>query len=262
MKRKKVALVLSAGNAPGFSHVGILTMLERFKIPIDLVIGCSMGALVGGIYCAGKLKEFRKEILNMDKRQTYRLFIAKPSIFGAVHHEKIETFLNKFIENKRIERLKKKYTCVALDLVSGNKIIFREGDLIKAILASISIPGFFVPIKKGKQLMVDIGYFDPLPVDLAKEICPSCHVIAVDVHERKYKIKPGVIPNIFETFRRLLSIGQKIMVGDKEKGADILIKPKTNVGGFQYHRAEEAIMAGEEAVLLKIPQIKKELGLV
>jgi NTE family protein len=261
MKRKKVALVLSAGNAPGFSHIGVLTMLERFKIPIDLVVGCSMGALVGGIYCAGKLKEFRREILSRDKKQTYRLFIARPSIFGAVHHEKIERFLNKFIKNKIIEKLNKKYACVALDLVSGNKIVFREGDLIKAILASISIPGFFVPIKNGKHLIVDIGYFDPLPIDLAKQICPDCHIIAVDVHERKYNIKPGVIPNVFETFRRMLSIGQKMIVGEKGKVADILIKPKIKIGGFQYHRAEEAIMAGEEAVLLKIPQIKKQLGL-
>lgn len=169
MKRKKIVVVLSAGNALGFAHVGVLTMLERFKIPIDAVIGSSMGALVGGIYCAGKLKEFRKELLTKDKKYIYRLFVTKPSILGILHHEKIEEFLNKFIKDLKIEKLKKEYACVALDLVSGKNVIVTKGNLVRAILASTSIPGLFIPVKDANKIMVDAGYFNPLPTDVAKK---------------------------------------------------------------------------------------------
>jgi NTE family protein len=261
--RKKVVLVLSGGNAPAFAHVGVLTMLERFKIPIDAVIGTSMGALIGGIYCAGKLKEFRKEILTRGKKEAYRLLIAKPTILGVVQHGKVEQFLNQFIMDVRMENLKKKFACVALDLVSGRKIIIDKGKLIPAILASVSIPGIFVPIMKGKKVMVDAGYFDPLPIDVAKKICPKHFVLAADVrHKNQELVKPGKVPNIINTFYRLIQISETLWTKNMGFGANVLIRPEAKIGRFQYHLAEKAIMSGEEATLLAIPELKKKLGMI
>jgi NTE family protein len=259
---KKVVLVLSGGNALGLAHVGVITMLERFKIPIHAVVGCSMGALVGGLYCAGKIKDFRKELLTKNRKEIYRLFIAKPSALGMVHHGKIEQFLNQFVRNVKIEELNKKYVCIALDLVSGEKVILSKGNLTKAILASTSIPGVFVPVMKGQKVMVDAGYFDPLPIDVAKEVFPDYFILAVDVGKRKKEVvEAGRIPNIVNTFRRLIQISENLWTKNLGVGADILLKPNVKIKPFQYHLAEKAIMDGEEEALLNIPKIRKELGL-
>lgn len=261
--RKKVVLVLGGGNAPALAHVGVLAILERFNIPIDAVVGTSMGALVGGIYCAGKLKEFRKELLKRGKKEAYGMLIAKPSKFGIVHHGKVEQFLNKFIEKDRIERLNKKFACVALDLVSGKKIIIDKGNLIEAILASTTIPGVFVPMMKGKKVLVDAGYFDPLPIDVAKKIYRDYFVLAVDTRHKKHElVKPGKIPNIINTFYRLIQISENLWTKNMGVGANVLIIPEAVIGRFQYHHAEKAIMAGEEATLLALPEIRKKLGII
>jgi NTE family protein len=261
--RKKVVLVLSGGNAPALAHIGVLTILERFKIPLDAVIGTSMGALVGGIYCSGKLKEFRRELLKRGKRDAYRMLIAKPSKFGIVHHGKVEQFLNQFIGNLKIEKLNKKFACVALDLVSGKKIVIDKGNLIEAILASTSIPGVFVPIMKGKEVLVDAGYFDPLPIDIAKDLYKNYFILAVDTrHKKQELVKPGKIPNIINTFYRLIQISENLWTKNMGVGANVLITPESEIGRFQYHHAEKAIMAGEEASLLAIPEIKRRLGMI
>lgn len=261
--RKKVVLVLSGGNASALAHLGVIRILERFKIPIDAVVGTSMGALVGGIYCSGKLKEFRREILKMKKKQIYRLFVAKPSALGMVHHEKIENFLYNFVKNKKIEKLDKKYTCIALDLVSGKKVIIDKGNLLTAILASTSLPGIFVPIMKDNKVLVDAWFFDPLPIDITKKIFKKHFILAIDVrHKKQELVKAGKIPNVFATFYRLIQISENLWTKNLGKGADVLIKPEGKIGRFQYHLVEKAIMAGEEAALLAIPEIRKKLGLI
>ena len=261
--RKKVVLVLSGGNAPALAHVGVINILEKFKIPIDAVIGTSMGALVGGIYCAGKLKEFRKELLTRGKKEAYGMLIAKPSTLGIIHHGKVEQFLNQFIKNVKISKMKTSFACVALDLVSGKKIILDKGNLVPAILASVSIPGVFVPIMKGKKVMVDAGYFDPLPIDIAKKLYPKYFILAADVrHKKQELVKSGRIPNIINTFYRLIQISETLWTKNMGFGANLLIRPETKIGRFQYHLAEKAIMAGERETLLAIPDIKKKLGLI
>ncbi len=263
MTKKKIALVLSGGNAPALAHVGVLTMLERFEIPVDAVIGTSMGALVGGIYCAGKIKEFRNELLNKGKKEAYRMLIAKPSNLGIIHHGKIEQFLNQFIKNIKIENLNKNFVCVALDLVAGKKIVLDKGDLVEAILASTSIPGVFVPVMEGSKVLVDAGYFDPLPIDIARKIYPKHFILAIDVgHKKQELVKPGKIPNIINTFYRLIQISENLWTKNMWTGANFLIRPDSKIGRFHYHLAEKAIMAGEEAALLAIPELKKKIGMI
>ncbi len=260
MKRKKVAVVLSSGGACGLAHIGVLTMLEKFKVPIDIVVGSSMGALVGGVYCAGKLKQFRNQILTADKKKIYNLFITKPNSLGMIGHEKIEYFLYNLVRNKRIEGLDKKYACVTLDLISGKEMIIEKGNLLNAILASISMPAIFVPIKKNhSNFLVDSGLFDPLPIKLAKDMGAE-KIIAVNMtHEETMNSKKT--PNVFQTVLRLIHLSEFRSAKLQLEKADVVIEPKSNISGTAYHQGEKAIMDGERAALLAMPQIKKELKL-
>jgi NTE family protein len=163
-KKKKLALVLSGGSARGLAHIGVLEVLEENKIPIDAVVGTSMGAVIGGIYAAGKLKEFKEEIIKMSHSRMraifwtlkFRRFDVDPSkAFGPV--------LSKYLKNKKIQDLGIDFTAIATDLKTGEEVYLNEGNLVKAILASVCLPGICHPMTLGKRLLIDGGVVDPLP---------------------------------------------------------------------------------------------------
>jgi len=253
----KIAVVLSSGGAAGLAHIGALSMLERFKIPIDMVVGASMGALVGGIYCAGKLDKFRKEVLSADKKKIYNLFISRPTSRGLILPDKIENFLYRYLKNIKIEKLKKKYACIALDLVSGEEVVINKGNLLRAILSSIALPTIFPPVKYESKILVDGGLFDPLPVEIAKRM-NNYKVIAINISPEQ-KMNTKKIPNIMKIVFRLIHLSELKWSEKQLKKADLLINVNLKMSGFDYNNGERAIMAGEEAVLLAMPKIKKLL---
>ena len=164
--QKSVSLVLSSGGARGLAHVGVIEELEKRGYQIAEIAGCSAGALVGGMYAAGKLPEFKDWICNLDRLDVFSLMDFTFSSRGFIKGEKVYNALKKVIKDQQIETLKTPFSCNAVDYKSGKEIIFREGSLYAAIRASGSIPTIFQPARHHRQELIDGGVLNPVPISL------------------------------------------------------------------------------------------------
>jgi len=163
-QQKTVALVLGSGGARGYAHVGAIEVLEERGYKIVAISGCSMGALVGGIYAAGKLREFKDWATGLDRFDIFRLLDVSFSSPGAIRGEKVFSVVRDLIGDTLIENLPIDYTAVATDLLHHKEVWFQEGLLRQAIRASVAIPSLLTPeIVKGRVL-VDGGLLNPLPI--------------------------------------------------------------------------------------------------
>ena len=179
--RKKVQLVLGSGGARGIAHIGVIQMLEEQGYEIIEVYGCSMGAVIGGMYCAGYLKPYTEWLTKLTKSDVYRLFDLTFSMQGFVKGEKIFSVLEQMAGKRQIEDLPIPFTAVATDMLSRTEVHFTKGDLYKALRASTGIPGVFKPIAENKSLYVDGGVLNPLPVNLVRRR-EDAIVVAVDLN--------------------------------------------------------------------------------
>ena len=175
---KKVGLVLGGGTALGFSHIGVLEILEKNKIPIDYISGTSMGAVVGALYASGFSIKDIKELATSTKWENLVDF--KLPDRGILSGDKIENFLRVMLKNKKFKDLDIPLTIIATDVYNGEKIIFKKGDLASAIRASISLPSIFVPFKYSNRILVDGGLVDPVPVEEVREMGADV-AIAIDL---------------------------------------------------------------------------------
>lgn len=155
MKKKNVALVLSSGGARGLAHIGAIEELERAHYAITSIAGCSMGALVGGMYAAGKLGEVKRWMMGLDRKQILSLVDFSFSLNHLVKGVKVIDALKQIVPDVNIEDLPIPYAAVATDWNSGREVVFRSGSLYEAIRSSISIPLFFNPVRKQDMLLVD-----------------------------------------------------------------------------------------------------------
>jgi NTE family protein len=165
---KNIALVLSSGGARGFAHIGAIKVLEREGYTITSVAGTSMGALVGGIYASGQLKEFEEWVSSLDVMEVLKLTDLTISGRGFVKGKKVIDRMKEIVPARRIEDLHIPYSAVATDLTRGVERVFTEGNLFDAIRASISIPTVFQPFLKGGDYFVDGGLVNPIPINRVK----------------------------------------------------------------------------------------------
>jgi len=176
--RPKVGLALSGGVVRGISHIGVLKVLEREKIPIDLIAGTSIGAIIGGLYASGvKASEMERLVRTTELRKLIDFTVPKT---GFIAGKRIESYIRNIIKNKNFEALPIPLSIIATELNRGEKVIFNQGSLTKAIMASISMPGIFEPVIDHNSILVDGGLVDPIPVDLVKEMGADI-VIAIDL---------------------------------------------------------------------------------
>jgi NTE family protein len=166
--KKKVQLVLGCGGARGIAHIGVIDRLLEDGYEIVEVYGCSMGAVIGGMYCAGFLPQYREWLVRQTKSDIYRLFDITFSMSGFVKGERIFGVLEQLAGKQQIETLPIPFVAVATDMLSRKEVYFKTGDLYKALRASTGLPGVFKPVADGKCLYVDGGVLNPLPVNLAK----------------------------------------------------------------------------------------------
>ena len=160
---KKVALVLGSGGARGYAHIGVIEALEARGYEIGCIAGCSMGAVVGGIYAAGKLNEYREWTESLDYLDVLRLLDVSFRL-GAIRGEKVFGKIHEIVGEIDIEQLAIPYTAVATDLTNQQEIWFQEGCLHKAMRASAAIPSLFTPVTQGSRMLVDGGLLNPLPI--------------------------------------------------------------------------------------------------
>ncbi|XKH61103.1 patatin-like phospholipase family protein [Halomonas sediminis] len=180
-KGNKVALVLGSGGARGYAHIGVIEVLEEQGYEIISVAGCSMGALIGGIYASGKLPAYRDWVCGLDYFDVLKLVDVTWSPMGAMRASKIMNKLEALVGDVLIEDLPIPVTTVATDLVRQREVWFQSGPLLRAIRASIAVPGVITPVHLGDQVLVDGGLLNPLPMMPVGAAHAADFVVAVNV---------------------------------------------------------------------------------
>ncbi len=248
----KKGLVLGSGGARGFAHLGILQVLEEEKIEMDVVVGCSAGAIFGAFYCAGL------DLHRIGRLFTYPGFSKKlidPAVSkeGLIKGDKILEVIRLLTKDMSFADLRIPLAIVATDIETGELVVYREGSVAQAVRASISIPGFFKPHRYQGRLLVDGAVKTRLPIDIARNMGAE-KVLAVDV-------KKGMMPNLTSAMDILLQaieILEEDLLRAQCQKVDLLIQPDIgHIGSFQFDRAEEAIRLGRSIALAKSSEIKR-----
>jgi NTE family protein len=182
LSRKKVGLVLGSGSSRGWAHIGAIEALEESQVPIDFIVGCSVGSYVGALYACGSLKSLKEFVLRMNGRKVFSYFdVVFPRSGLLDGSRKVKELFSMHTSVERFEDLKLPVAMVATDLKRGYKVVLASGDIMKALQATMSIPGLFAPVRIGTRWLVDGGLIDPVPVGVAKAMAADV-VIAVDLN--------------------------------------------------------------------------------
>jgi NTE family protein len=180
-KKKKVDLILGSGGARGIAHISVIEGLLKDGYEINRVVGCSMGAVVGGVYCAGFLEVYKNWLLTINRTQLFNLLDFTITNMGFLKGERVLGKMQEITGNQKIEDLPIPFVAVAADMIKRKEVYFTEGDMYAAIRASMSIPGVFTPIWHDGSILVDGGVLNPLPLNLAKKDSDTL-VVAVSLN--------------------------------------------------------------------------------
>ncbi|TSE32606.1 patatin-like phospholipase RssA [Tepidimonas charontis] len=178
--RLRVGVALGSGAARGWAHIGVLQVLQEAGVPIDIVCGTSIGALVGAAYAAGELDRLEPWVRTLTWQQVVGLIDLKMG-GGLIEGGKLVEFFRTRFTDQGIEALSKPFGCVATELATGREVWLREGPVIDAVRASIAVPGLFTPAVRDGRLLVDGGLVNPVPVSLCRAMGADV-VIAVDLN--------------------------------------------------------------------------------
>lgn len=288
--KPKIGLVLSGGGARGFAHIGVLKVLEKYRIPVDCIAGTSMGAIIGGLYSAGvSPEEMEKEMLSLDWKE---LFSNRPSMKNASQIDKqdfqkypvdlgfglqqgqislprgilegqkieleLDLLLSHLASNINFDNLPVRFRAIATDIETGDMKVFSSGDLSKVIRASMSIPGVFLPVEIDGRMYIDGGIVRNLPVDIVKQMGVDV-VIAVNVGSPL--MKRDQLNSFVDVSFQILSLFGKM--NDKQQldllgPGDILIVPdlqKVNIS--QFDNAYKIIQAGVQSAELEAKKLSR-----
>lgn len=258
--RKKVGLALGSGVARGLAHIGVLDVLDRENIPVDVIAGTSIGALVGALYAEGKTVAEMIEIAAEAGSKRLNLFtdLSIPRT-GLVKGRKIEQALKSFYGDAKIEDMKIPFACVATDIDSGEEVVIREGSLWKSIRATISLPVILAVAELNGKYLVDGFLVNPVPVNRVREMGADI-VIAVNVIPDR-NVKDATEPNIFDVIMQTLHIVGYYALRSSAGGADVLIEPDMqHIALTDFHKVEECVQLGREAAEKALPDIRKLLA--
>jgi NTE family protein len=249
-----IAVVLGAGASKGFAHIGVLKILELNKIPINMVVGTSVGSFVGSLYAYG---------YNTYELQTIAFGLQKDDIIdyiipdnGFVKGDKLENFVNNKVKYTPLDKFKIPFYAVATNIQTGAEMAFGRGNTGKAVRASCSIPGIFQPAVIGDKLFVDGGVVSPLAIDVARRYGADV-VIAVDISS---SLASTIPESTIETIMQAIEIMHSKISAYQIKNADVVIKPKVGyIGTSDFSKRHEAIMEGEKAAAEALPAINQIL---
>ncbi|HHT91666.1 MAG: patatin-like phospholipase family protein [Bacillota bacterium] len=247
-----IALVLGGGSARGFSHIGLIQALEEHGVPVDMVVGTSMGSIVAGLYAAGYSVENMTELIT--KLDTASLLdIPMPLGGGIVDTTGIEHYLDVLMGGKTFDELPMPFSAVVVNLGTGQELALREGKVSKAIQASISIPGLFAPVQIGDQFYVDGGLKNQVPANVAADLGADV-IIAVSL-EKDYDD-----PDYRRITNNLRMSITAMIEGYTEfhtAMADVLIVPDVGLdSAMDYQKGAYFIQEGYAAGIKYMDQIK------
>ncbi len=259
----KTGLVLSGGGARGFAHVGVLKVLDEKKIPISAIAGSSMGSIIGAFYASGLSgKKIEKIVKSITWKDFIRIMDLSFSRQGIIKGEKIIEFIKKYMKAETFEELKIPLIINATDLAKKKEVVFRKGNLFRAIRASISVPGLMIPEKINNKLLMDGGLINPLALGLfKKQDIDSCIIVNVGTGlGGKIDLEK---PNIVDILKQSINIMQDELIELKLKTVKnhyVLIRPKIDhIKLFDIKDIEKMILKGENSTYKKLPEIEKLL---
>ena len=283
---KDVALVLSSGGARGLAHIGAIEELEAQGYRITSIAGCSMGALIGGVYAAGKLSEFREWMKTVDKKKMLELTDFSLSLNHIVKGTRIIKAIMEFVPDVLIEDLPIPYCAVATDWITGREVVIDKGSLFEAIRASISLPSFYEPVRRDGMILIDGGVVNTIPMNRVKRHEGDL-LVGVDVsghdykaqwekqqrqteiqkHDKSLKAKllDMITPdNIEFNYYTLLSRTSSIMIRQNSILMAQLTKPDilidiqmSRYGGFDYDKSERLIAIGHNKTKQAICAVRR-----
>ncbi len=252
--KKKLGLALSGGVARGIAHIGVLKVLDKFKIPIEYIAATSSGAIVGAAYAAGlDIRVIEEIALRISWGKIIKIAFFRP---GFVTAEAVEDLIIKYAGDINFSDLKIPLNIVATDIKSGEAVVLKKGKVAKAVAASMSIPGVFAPEKVDDKFLADGGLGQNLPVDIVKSMGAN-YTVAVDVVPSKPIRKLPQDP--FHMYGRAFDIVLHKLSLEQRKKANILIEPEfdEDIWHLDLHKAKRLIAAGEAAAGKVISKIKR-----
>jgi NTE family protein len=274
-KRKTIGLALGGGAARGISHIGVIEILEREHIPVDIITGTSAGAVAGALLASGMTAlDIKAYVLGIQRTQWLKLFDFTPSLTGLISGSKFSDEIKRLMGGDlTFSQLKKPFACVACDLDSGEEVVMTRGSVADAVRASISIPGVFSVVKRKGRYLIDGGLVNQVPVNVAQAMGADIVIGVNVVPRRSQKLKQincedkakngsalGPHPNVFNVMMSTLDIFTSYRVETSLAGADIVIEPNNiGIGPADLNQAPRLILEGELAAIDAIPAIKREL---
>jgi NTE family protein len=269
-KKKKVGLALSGGAARGLAHIGVLDVLKKEGIPIDMIAGTSAGAIVGAVYASCQDCSIVKNLATaIDWKRLTPLIDPSFKMSGLLKGRKIEKLLAEYLGGDiEFKDLEIPFACVATDIDTGEEVVTNGGSVPNALRATISIPGVFTVVQREERYLVDGGLTTPVPVEVVRRMGAD-FVIAVNVNppvtdrlspSREKRFKVHKEPNIFHIMTQSIYITTYAIARNNLINADFVIEPDLkHLGAGDFHKAGEMILRGQQAATDAIPQIKRKL---
>ncbi len=257
-KRPRVAIVLGGGGARGFAHIGILKVLQENNIPIDLVVGTSVGSIMGALFCDDiKSHQMEQEIKNIKHHDILDLALLKIRN-GLFTGKAIQNYLHRVLKTQNFEDLKTKLVVTTVNIETGELFPIETGPIAPAVNASCALPPFFHSVRLYGMELVDGGVTDPVPVELARSYNPQL-VISVSVCPDK--IPGGKATNLFSRFMRSYNVTMNRLAKIHAEQADIVMKPEVeDVSLFDFSSKYKLYQAGIKCAEVKLPEIMEAIN--
>jgi predicted acylesterase/phospholipase RssA/CRP-like cAMP-binding protein len=271
LAKRSIGLALSSGGARGLAHVGVLQVLEREGIPIDILVGTSVGSLIGGLYAAGHAVEnvvrFALHFHNKLKLRSGLLDLCLPPRTGLIRGRRFRNYLEQVFQGITFEELKIPFYVVAADLLTGEEVILEKGSLADAVRASTSIIGIVSPHQYNGRYLVDGGAVNPLPASvlaekgadiiIASRAIPTLEGEREGAHTGRRWKDVNSIPGVLSNYQ---SIMEREIIKTRLSPVDILIHPHVELyTAMDYRQAADFIRLGQEAAERAVAEIKQKL---
>lgn len=252
----RVALVLGGGGARGYAHIGVLKVLQRAGVPIDMVAGASAGSLIGALYADSLNPEKVQNVMMKAGFWDFADISNVPKLNGIIQGYHVQKFLLRNMQARTFRQLKIPFVVATSDLKRNSTFVIRSGPVAPAVEASGAVPGVVQPPHLYGRILIDGGVLDPVPVNLVLPYHPKV-IIAVNIDQELSKKLPHTAYGIYNRN----NIMSWLKLSDySEKGANIIIRPKVGqVGIFDLSHKTELIRIGEKAAQQALPKILRLL---